>query len=369
MIQFGAKVAAEQLRKMGLSVRIDTRVVGRHEKSDRTVMTVNGDIEEAEILKVLKKNKVEYATVGSQVKDGKKSRMIRLVTPPIREGKEDLKKGAAVTKLMRDYKNAMAWVNAPKSEVPRHEIEYWKGQAQKLRAHALKQYGMNLGESVAEPFKRFKPGQIVTVIKTGKKVEVLSQNDIGLVQTVSTDPKDRTIKSWRDYTATQIKSNLFPKAGHQEYMPRELQESAAKPNMKGVEAELAAHADRKIAHEKKFGPMSAHDLHSHEVRRKDLLKKLSRERSKANVSEDLDEGWKMGAAAVALSGAVVAGIANSPNVEINGDTYAKAGSLRSAPADAKSTTVNINGKDTKVLYWEAYGPKNNRKMKVYAKVD
>jgi hypothetical protein len=89
MIQFGAKVAAEQLRKMGLSVRIDTRVIGKHEKSDRTVMTVAGDIEEAEILKVLKKNKVEYATVGSTTKDGKKSRMIRLVTPPIREDRLD----------------------------------------------------------------------------------------------------------------------------------------------------------------------------------------------------------------------------------------------------------------------------------------
>jgi len=81
VIQFSAKVAAEELRKKGLSVRIDTRVVGRHEKSDRTVMTVTGDIEEADILKVLKKHKVVFATVGSTMKGDKKIRMIRLVQP------------------------------------------------------------------------------------------------------------------------------------------------------------------------------------------------------------------------------------------------------------------------------------------------
>lgn len=243
MIQYGAKVAAEQLRKMGLGVRIDTRVVGRHEKSDRTVMTVTGDVEEEAILKVLKKNEVEYATVGSQIKGDKKVRTIRLVQKPIRE-------------------------------------------------------------AVAEPFKKFKKGQIVTVKKTGKKVEVLSQNDIGLVQTVSTDKDDLKIKSWRDHSAATLKRGLISGAGHQEYMPRELQ-----------------------------------------------------------------EGWKTKTAAVALAGAVVAGIANSPKVEINGATYDKAISLSSAPADAKSTTVKINGKDTKVLYWDAIGPKHNRTTKVYAKAE
>lgn len=209
----------------------------------------------------------------------------------LEEGRAE-KKGEAVAQLMRDYKNAMAWVNAPKSEVPNHERSKWEQQAQKLRAHALKQYGMSLGESVAEPFKKFTKGQIVKVKKTGEQVEVMSQNDIGLVFTASKDalkvPADKKIK-------------IVPGKGYQEYMPREL-----------------------------------------------------------------EEGWKMGAAAVALSAAVVAGIANSPKVEINGETYNKAGSLRSAPAEAKTATVTINGKKTKVLYWTAMGTKHNHKNRVYA---
>lgn len=84
------------------------------------------------------------------------------------------------------------------------------------------------------------------------------------------------------------------------------------------------------------------------------------------IKAKLEEGWKTGAAAVALSAAVVAGIANSPKVEINGETYDKASSLRSAPADAKTATVSINGKKTKVLYWTAMGTKHNRKNRVYA---
>jgi hypothetical protein len=143
MIQFGAKVAAEQLRKMGLSVRIDTRVIGKHEKSDRTVMTVSGDVEEAEILKVLKKNKVEYATVGSTTKDGKKSRMIRLVTPPLREDKEE-----QLAQVRKDYKNAMLWVNAPKNEVADHERAKWERLASKLRDHAKKQFKVDLNEAL-----------------------------------------------------------------------------------------------------------------------------------------------------------------------------------------------------------------------------
>lgn len=83
-------------------------------------------------------------------------------------------------------------------------------------------------EAVAGPLKRFKKGQIVTVKKTGKKVEVLAQNDIGLVQTVSTDPADRKIKNWKDYSAVTLKRGLISGAGHQEYMPAELQEERAK---------------------------------------------------------------------------------------------------------------------------------------------
>ena len=287
MIPFGAKAAAADLRKMGLKVRVDTRVIGRHEKSDRTVMTVDGDIDEAEILKVLKKHKVEYATVGSQTKNGTKSRMIRLVTPSLREGKEE-----QLAQVRKDYKNAMLWVNAPKNEVPDHERAKWERLALKLRDHAKKQFKVDLTEAVAEPFKKFKKGQIVKVKKTGEEVEVMSQNDIGLVFTASKDavkiPNDKKLK-------------VVPGKGYKEYMPREL-----------------------------------------------------------------EEGWKMGTAAAVLSAAVVAGIANSPKVEINGETYDKASSLRSAPEDAKTATVTINGKKTKVLYWTAMGTKHNRKNRVYA---
>lgn len=146
-----------------------------------------------------------------------------------------------------------------------------------------------------------------------------------------------------------------------------------KPNMRGVEDELKAHADSKIAHEKKYGPMSGADLHSHEVRRKALLKKLNRERSKANLAEgadntkhmesELQEGWKGAVAGAAVVGAVAAGIGTSPKVEINGHTYDKA--VSSAPATAKSATVSINGKKKSVKYWDATGPKG-RVSRVYA---
>ena len=70
-------------------------------------------------------------------------------------------------------------------------------------------------EAVAEPFKKFTKGQTVTVIKTGEEVEVISQNDIGLVFTASKDamkvPNDKKLK-------------IVPGKGYKEYMPRELQE-------------------------------------------------------------------------------------------------------------------------------------------------
>lgn len=84
VIQFSAKVAAEELRKMGMKVRIDSRVVGRHEKTDRTVMTVisDKDVEESAILKILKKHKVDYNIVGSTMNDDKtKKRLIRIHAP------------------------------------------------------------------------------------------------------------------------------------------------------------------------------------------------------------------------------------------------------------------------------------------------
>ena len=87
-----------------------------------------------------------------------------------------------------------------------------------------------------------------------------------------------------------------------------------------------------------------------------------------NSAEDLKsltEGWKMGAAAIALSGAVAVGIANSPKVEINGEKYDKAVSMADAPDRAKTATVEINGKKTRVKYWEKIGHKG-RKTRVYA---
>jgi hypothetical protein len=134
------------------------------------------------------------------------------------------------------------------------------------------------------------------VKKTGEKVEVLSQNDIGLVHTVSTNP-DKRIKNWRDYSASTLKGGLVGSFGHQEYMPRELQ-----------------------------------------------------------------EGWKMGVAAAALSGALVAGIANSPSVKIEGQTAHKA--LGPTGLNAKTAEVVINGEKKKVKYWRSI-MKNQRGMLVY----
>lgn len=71
-----------------------------------------------------------------------------------------------------------------------------------------------MNEGVAPPFQKFKKGQIVTVKKTGEKVEVMHQNDIGLVQTASKDalkvPNDKKMK-------------IVPGRGYKEYMPRELE--------------------------------------------------------------------------------------------------------------------------------------------------
>ena len=145
-----------------------------------------------------------------------------------------------------------------------------------------------VSEAVAAPFKKFKKGQVVTVKKTGEKVEVLSQSDIGLVQTVKVGDGVPAFPKGKG-SAVQAK-------GHKEYS--ELSEGliaqvteASKPNMKKVEDQLKAHAQSKIDYEKKYGPMSAGDLVSHENVRKRLLKDLSRERSKANVSEEI-KGWK-----------------------------------------------------------------------------
>lgn len=75
-----ASKAAEALRKKGLSAQIKTRVVGAAGKSNRNVMHVSGaEVTDDEVLSVLKKHGVQYATVRSQMKDGKRELMIRMV--------------------------------------------------------------------------------------------------------------------------------------------------------------------------------------------------------------------------------------------------------------------------------------------------
>lgn len=88
-------------------------------------------------------------------------------------------------------------------------------------------------------------------------------------------------------TKDPIKKDHYVKMARESERRRGVNEDVTegvKPNMRGVEAELAAHAQRKIDYEKENGPMVAHELFSHEQRRKQLMKKLSRERSKANNS-------------------------------------------------------------------------------------
>lgn len=69
-----------------------------------------------------------------------------------------------------------------------------------------------LFEAVAPAFQKFKKGQRVKVKKTGKEVTVLSQNDIGLVQTMTDDA-----------TKVDPKQKVVMARGYQEYMPRELE--------------------------------------------------------------------------------------------------------------------------------------------------
>lgn len=80
--------------------------------------------------------------------------------------------------------------------------------------------------------------------------------------------------------------------------------------------------------------------------------------------EVLGEGWKNTVGAVALAAAVGTGIALSPKVEIDGVVYDRA--ISSAPSNAKSASVMLNGKKTKVKYWAATGSKFNRQSNVYS---
>lgn len=52
--------------------------------------------------------------------------------------------------------------------------------------------------------------------------------------------------------------------------------------VKAAEDALARHADYKIEHEKKYGPMSAADLHQHEAIRKQLMAKKLKAQSASN---------------------------------------------------------------------------------------
>jgi hypothetical protein len=61
------------------------------------------------------------------------------------EGKEE-----QLAQVRKDYKNAMNWVNAPKSEVPDHERAKWERLAQKLRDHAKKQFKVDLNEGLKD---------------------------------------------------------------------------------------------------------------------------------------------------------------------------------------------------------------------------
>jgi hypothetical protein len=101
-------------------------------------------------------------------------------------------------------------VAAPKDEEPRRSISGDSLRYQEMRRDLPGRF-----EAVAEPIKKFTKGQKVKVKKTGEEVEVISQNDIGLVFTASKDavkiPNDKKLK-------------IVPGKGYQEYMPRELQE-------------------------------------------------------------------------------------------------------------------------------------------------
>ena len=146
-----AKSAAEELRDRGYSAQIKTRVIGRA-KSERTVMMVT-----------------HKTFVDSD-------------------------------EVMRVLKN--------------HEVPFATVRSQRLGG-GKHEMMVRLVEGVAPPFTKFKKGQIVKVKKTGEKVEVLSQNDIGLVQTVKVGGGVPAFPKG--------KGSVVQGKDHQEYMPRELE--------------------------------------------------------------------------------------------------------------------------------------------------
>ena len=108
-------------------------------------------------------------------------------------------------------------------------------------------------------------------------------------------------------------------------------------------------------------------------RNADRLRKLAFEPGKmlGSNAKEVEEGWKGAVAGAALVGATVAGIAHSPKIEVGGQTYDKAMSYVTVPADAK--TVNVKGEKYKV--W-AQNPESSRnkgpgpkEMHLYKKID
>ena len=146
-----ATAAAKELRSQGLSAQVKTRVIGQG-KSNRSVLMVTG---------------------------------------------KDTIDDKAVLNTLKKHKVPFATVRSQRLENGKHEMM------------------IRLVEGVAPPLKKFKKGQIVTVKKTGEKVEVMSQNDIGLVFTAAKDalkvPNDKRLK-------------VVPGRGYKEYMPSELED-------------------------------------------------------------------------------------------------------------------------------------------------
>lgn len=62
----------------------------------------------------------------------------------VREESKKEAKLANIERLKRDYENAMRWVNAPVNDLPNHERAKWKQEAERMRQHAKKQYGIDL---------------------------------------------------------------------------------------------------------------------------------------------------------------------------------------------------------------------------------
>ena len=88
------------------------------------------------------------------------------------------------------------------------------------------------------------------------------------------------------------------------------------------------------------------------------------------VNELLDESWVNKALGAGMLGTVIASVTLAPYATINGEQYAKTTQhAMDKSADAKRTTITINGKPTAVKYGtiETTGRFNRtEQLKVYA---